>query len=219
MTAISPVPAGSARSEITVKNSRFIADAGPAFSVEEAKVFILAIKNEFADASHHVPAYLIGHGNSVIAHCSDAGEPSGTAGRPILSVLQGSGLGDVVLVVTRYFGGTKLGTGGLVRAYSEAAHAVLDALHWAVKMPTITVKVKIPYTYFERIRLLVAKHGGKVLEEVFEIDVCLQVQFADSAIDNFQSELQELTNGTIQAEIVSKNMDTIMPLSRSGLSV
>ena len=202
-----------------IKNSRFIADAGPAFSVDEAKAFILAIRNKYADASHHVPAYLVGHGNSVIAHCSDAGEPSGTAGRPILSVLQGSGLGDVVLVVTRYFGGTKLGTGGLVRAYSEAAHAVLDALPRAVKMPTITVKVKIPYTNYERIRLLVAKHGGKVLEEIFEVDVCLLLQFAFSVFDIFQSEVQELTNGTIQPEIVSKNMDTIMPLSRSDLQL
>ncbi len=108
-----------------MSNSRFIAHLAPAASVEEAKAFIDQIRAEYADATHNVPAYVIGYGASVTAHCNDDGEPAGTAGRPILAVLQGSGLGDVVLVVTRYFGGTKLGTGGLVRAYTEAAQAVL----------------------------------------------------------------------------------------------
>jgi uncharacterized YigZ family protein len=186
--------------------------------VAEAKAFISQIKGEFADASHHVPAFLIGHGNSVIAHCSDAGEPSGTAGRPVLSILQGSGLGDVVLVVTRYFGGTKLGTGGLVRAYSDAARSVLEVLPRAVKIPTMIVTATFPYTYYERMRLLVSKHGGKVLEEAFEVGVSLLVQFAATAFNGFQSEVRELTNGTIQAEIVSEDTDTIMPLSGTNLS-
>jgi uncharacterized YigZ family protein len=218
MDAGAPIPASPARAEMLVKNSRFIADVGPAFSVAEAKAFISQIKGEFADASHHVPAFLIGHGNSVIAHCSDAGEPSGTAGRPVLSILQGSGLGDVVLVVTRYFGGTKLGTGGLVRAYSDAARSVLEVLPRAVKIPTMIVTATFPYTYYERMRLLVSKHGGKVLEEAFEVGVSLLVQFAATAFNGFQSEVRDLTNGTIQAEIVSEDTDTIMPLSGTNLS-
>ena len=114
-----PVPAAETRRKLTVSNSRFISSLAPVFSVDEAKAFIQRIKTEFPDASHNVPLYIIGHGASEIAHCSDAGEPSGTAGRPGLAVLRGSGLGDVAMVVTRYFGGTKLGTGGLARAYSE----------------------------------------------------------------------------------------------------
>ncbi|MFN2242462.1 MAG: IMPACT family protein, partial [Anaerolineae bacterium] len=112
-----PIPARETRTEIQVLNSRFIATAAPVFSVEEAKAFVTRIRDEFADATHNVPAYLVGYGASVVAHCTDDGEPSGTAGRPALAVLRGSGLGDVAVVVTRYFGGTKLGTGGLVRAY------------------------------------------------------------------------------------------------------
>jgi uncharacterized YigZ family protein len=123
-----PIPAQQTRTEIDVLNSRFIATIAPAFSVEQARLFIAGIKVEFSDATHNVPAYVIGHGSSVIAHCHDDGEPSGTAGRPALAVLSGSGLGDAVVVVTRYFGGTKLGTGGLVRAYRDAVRAVLEVV-------------------------------------------------------------------------------------------
>ena len=124
------VPAEQARSDIKVSNSRFIANTAPVLSVDQAKFFIANIKQEFNDASHNVPLFIIGHGASVTAHSSDDGEPSGTAGRPALTVLQGSGLGDVAMVITRYFGGTKLGTGGLARASSEAAKQSLERLEW-----------------------------------------------------------------------------------------
>lgn len=212
MSDLKLIPASAVRTETKVKNSRFIADAAPAFSVDEAKAFIAQVKLAFPDASHNVPAFLIGHGNSVIAHCSDAGEPSGTAGRPILSVLQGSGLGDIVVVVTRYFGGTKLGTGGLVRAYSDAARSVLERLPRAAKVSTYTVVIAAPYPFFERIRLLTGKHSGKTIEEDFGADVTLVIQFAVGRFSAFQADLQELTNGRIQAEIIEENKDTIMPL-------
>ena len=105
------------------------------------------IKQEFADASHNVPAFVVGYGNAVTAHCNDDGEPSGTAGRPMLAVLQGSGLGDAAVVVTRYFGGTKLGTGGLVRAYGDAVRAVLEIAPRAEKVPTHTVMFGLPYIF------------------------------------------------------------------------
>src|SRR5512136_2760165 len=143
-----PVPLHEIRREISISNSRFIASLAPSFSVDEARAFIQRIKAEFPDATHHVPVYLIGQGDSEIAHCSDAGEPSGTAGRPALAILRGSGLGDVVVVVTRYFGGTKLGTGGLVRAYSDAARSVLAILPRAVLVATHTVMLALPYSYF-----------------------------------------------------------------------
>jgi uncharacterized YigZ family protein len=208
------IPAEHLQIENRVVNSRFIADAAPAFSVDEAKSFISEVKANFPDASHHVPAFLIGHGNSVIAHCSDDGEPSGTAGRPVLSVLQGSGLGDIVIVVTRYFGGTKLGTGGLVRAYTGAAREVLEELPRAVKTHTYTVKATVEYSVFERIRLLVDKHGGMILNEDFGADVSVTAQFAMGALEPFQYELSELTKGKGQAEIIEENPDTIMPVGR-----
>jgi len=207
-----PIPAKAVRTEIVVVNSRFIASAGPAFSVEEAREFIARVKVEFPDASHHVPAYLVGHGASVTAHCSDAGEPSGTAGRPALAVLQGSGLGDVVVVIARYFGGTKLGTGGLVRAYSDAVRSVLEILPRAEKVPTHTVMVAIPYSIFERLRLLVAVYHGEILDQDFGADVTITARFMVDHFQGFQADLQELTAGSIQAEIIETHPDTILPL-------
>jgi uncharacterized YigZ family protein len=207
-----PIPAAETRVELRVVNSRFIATAAPVFSVDEAKDFVARIKDEFADASHNVPAFLVGHGSSIIAHCSDDGEPSGTAGRPALAVLQGSGLGDVAVVVTRYFGGTKLGTGGLVRAYSDSVREVLAALPRAIKVPTHTVMAAVPYPLFERLRLLVAEHSGVILDETFAADVTVTARFAVARFPAFQDALRELSAGTVEAMIVETNPDTIMPL-------
>ena len=206
-----PVPAARTRSEIEVKKSRFIATAAPVFSVDEARAFIAQIKAEFSDASHNVPAFLIGHGTAVTAHCSDDGEPSGTAGRPVLAVLQGSGLGDIALVVTRYFGGTKLGTGGLVRAYTDAAKAILELLPRAEKVPTHTVMMALPYNYLERIRLLVERWHGRVLDEAFAADITVTAQFTVTQFPHFQNELQEISHGSLAAEIIETNEETIMP--------
>ena len=207
-----PIPAREARAEINVLNSRFIASAAPAFTVEEARAFINRVKTEFPDASHHVPAFLIGAGASVTAHCSDAGEPAGTAGRPALIVLQGSGLGDVVVVVTRYFGGTKLGTGGLVKAYGDAVKEVLSVLPRAEKVPTHTVMLAIDYSNFERARQLVAAHYGQILDVDFGADVTITARFIDRFVPPFQDALRELTRGAVQAEIVESNPETILPL-------
>lgn len=208
-----PIPAKEARAEIEVKHSRFVATAVPAFTVEEARAFIARIKAEFSDATHNVPAFLIGFGNSVTAHCNDDGEPSGTAGRPILAVLQGSGLGDIAVVVTRYYGGTKLGTGGLVRAYSDATKAVLDVLPRAEKVPTHTTMLALPYNLLEQVRLLVGVWNGRILDEEFAADITMTTQFTVDKFSGFQDALRELSHGSLAAEIVETNEDTIMSLS------
>ena len=207
-----PIPAQETRIEIRIVNSRFIASAAPVFSVDEAKAFVRRIRREFADASHNVPVYLIGHGASVTAHCNDDGEPSGTAGRPALAVLRGSGLGDVAVVVTRYFGGTKLGTGGLVRAYGDAVREVLAALPRADKVPTHTVMMALPYSHFERVRLTVAAHHGQILDEDFGADVTVSARFAVEHLPAFQAALREMSAGTLEAEIVESDEATIMPI-------
>jgi uncharacterized YigZ family protein len=207
-----PVPAAEIRRELVISNSRFISTLAPAFSVDEAKAFITRIKAEFPDASHNVSLYLIGHGDSEIAHCTDAGEPSGTAGRPALAVLRGSGLGDVAVVVTRYFGGTKLGTGGIVRVYSEAVRLVVEAVPQAEKVLTHTIMLVFPYTYLERVRLLVAAQDGKVLDQDFAVDVTLTARLKVDRLPVFQSSLSELTNGKIQAEIIETRA-VLMPFS------
>ncbi len=206
------IPARETRVEITVVNSRFIATAAPVFTVEEAKAFVARIRAEFADATHNVPAFLVGHGSSVTAHCSDDGEPSGTAGRPALAVLQGSGLGDIAVVITRYFGGTKLGTGGLVRAYSDAMRAVLEALPLAERVPTQTLMLAVPYSLFERVRLLIAAHQGQIVDEDFAADVTVTAQFAVEHVADFQAGLQELSAGALAAVVVASDDATIMPV-------
>jgi uncharacterized YigZ family protein len=210
-----PVPLHEIRRELTISNSRFISSLTPSFSVEEAKAFIQRIKAEFPNASHHVPAYLIGYGDSVIAYCSDAGEPSGTAGRPTLAVLQGSGLGDVTVVVTRYFGGTKLGTGGLVRAYAQAVRLAVEDVPRAQRVLTHTLMLAFPYTYLERIRLMVASMGGNILDEQFAADVTMTVRLKVERLEGFQSKLNDLTNGKIEAEVIGTE-NVLMPVNTSN---
>lgn len=205
-------PAAPARAEIVVVNSRFIATLTPVFSVEEARAFVARIKAEFADATHNVPAFVIGHGASVIAHCHDDGEPAGTAGRPALAVLQGSGLGDVAVVVTRYFGGTKLGTGGLVRAYGDAVRAVLALTPRAVKMVTQVLLLSMPYSSFERVRLLIPRYQGVILEEDFGADITLTARFPLARVEEFQAALRELSRGAWEAVVVATDPATLVPL-------
>jgi uncharacterized YigZ family protein len=207
------IPQREARAEIVIDRSRFIACAGPAFSVEQARGFISAVKREFPDASHHVPAFMIGHGAAVISHCTDDGEPAGTAGRPVLVVLQGSGLSDAVVVVTRYFGGIKLGTGGLVKAYTQAAQAVLNALPRAEKVSTYTIMLAFEYTYFERMRQYASAHQAIILEEDFGADVTLTLQIREEKFENFQMDVKDLTRGAVEAIIMQRDPETIMALT------
>jgi putative IMPACT (imprinted ancient) family translation regulator len=129
-----------------------------------------------------------------------------------LAVLRGSGLGDVAVVVTRYFGGTKLGTGGLVRAYGDAVREVLAITPRAAKVPIHIVVVPAPYHLYEQIRRLIAAHRGQISDEDFGADVMLTARFAVDDLPPFQDGLGELSNGTLQAEIIETNQATIMPI-------
>lgn len=209
------IPASQAQAEIRISNSTFIATAGPVFSVEEAKAFIDEIKARYADATHNVPVYIIGHPPSVIEHSNDDGEPAGTAGRPALSVLRGSGFGDIAIVITRYFGGTKLGTGGLVRAYSEAVRSVLEILPKAEKAATITTEFKIGYSLYEQTQRLIEALDGNIQNQHFEVDVTIQVKFREEAFEKFQQDLIQLTNGQVAAAIADSHPDDIFPISEA----
>lgn len=203
------VPLNEIRRERMVVNSRFIATLAPAFSIEEARAFMKRIRAEFSDASHNVPAYIIGGGNSVTEYFSDDGEPSGTAGKPALTVLRGSGLGDAVLVITRYFGGTLLGTGGLVKAYTEAAQSVVNAVERGRRIQVQVVMAAIPYNLLERARLLVSKHRGGVLGEDYAADVTMTLQFPVETIRAFQEDLRGLSAGRIQAELIEMREEIV----------
>ena len=189
------IPAGPARSEIRASNSRFIASAAPSATVAAARAFIAGVRAEMPDASHHVYAYIIGHGATTTLSMTDDGEPPGTAGRPVMAVLRGSGLGDVVLVITRYFGGTLLGTGGLVHAYGDAAKAVLAILPRAEKIERCELSVTLPYAAYEPARRLVTAHAGSILDEIFAADVSLQVSLPLAETAAFAAEIAEATAG------------------------
>lgn len=196
------IPLSEIRREHVVVNSRFIATLAPVFSVEEARTLIARIKEEFSDATHNVPAYIIGGGNTVTEFCSDDGEPTGTSGKPALAVLRGSGLGDVAVVVTRYFGGTLLGTGGLVRAYTESTQSVVNAVGRGRRVPVHVALLAIPYNLLERVRLMATRHNGEVCGEDFAGDVTMTLQFPVESFDGFQNALRELSAGKLMAEVI-----------------
>jgi len=206
------IPLEAVDVEIVVVNSRFIASLSPAKNVDEARAFIAEVKKRFPDATHHVPAFVIGHGNSIITHSSDDGEPSGTAGRPALAVLQGSGLGNVVVVVTRYFGGTKLGTGGLVKAYGDAVREVLLSVKKAVLIPSTTLIFAIPYRLYDQVVRLMEENNGLVLETEFMEDITITVQFKDEKLEDFQNDLRNLSNGQVETLILEQNPESVFPI-------
>jgi uncharacterized YigZ family protein len=196
------VPLTEIRGELVVVNSRFIATLAPVSTIEETRAFIARIKREYADASHNVPAYIIGGGNTVTEFCSDDGEPTGTAGRPALAVLRGSGLGDVAVVITRYFGGTLLGTGGLVKAYTESTQRVVHAVGRGRRVPVHVVRLAIPYTMLERVRTLVTRQHGEILGEDYAADITMTIRLPVESFDSFQNHLGELSAGKTKAEII-----------------
>lgn len=202
-TAPYAIPASTTRVEQVVVNSRFIATAGRADTVEDAKTFIQAVRDEMPGATHHVYAFKVGYGGSVIEGMSDDGEPSGTSGPPVLSVLRGAEIGDIVVVVTRYFGGTKLGTGGLVRAYGGAAKAVLAALPVELKIEKALVGVNIAYSFYERLKLLLVAHQAETLREEFAADVTVFVRLPADQLDSLSDALRNLTSG--QSELITLN--------------
>lgn len=205
------VPLTELRRELVVLNSRFIASLAPAFNIDAARAFMNRIKHEFADASHNVPVYIIGGGNTVTEYFSDDGEPAGTSGKPALSVLRGSGLGDAVLVITRYFGGTLLGTGGLVKAYTEAAQLVVNEVGRGQRISAHVAMLALPYNLLERLRLLVTRQHGVVLGEDFGGDITMTVRFPVDSFEAFQTSLRELSAGRVQAEII-ETTEIVIPI-------
>lgn len=195
-----PIPAERHRAELVVDRSRFIATVEHTPSVEAARAFIAAMRREFSDARHNVYAFAVGHGASITHGMSDDGEPAGTAGRPALAVVRGSGLGDVCVVVTRYFGGAKLGTGGLVRAYTQATQHVLAEVPRAMKVERRVMELTLPYSLYEPCKRLVAQHGGAIESEVFEADVTLRVTLAVSQLELFLEALRDVAAGRAAVE-------------------
>ena len=180
--------------EIVEKKSRFIAAAAPVRSEEEALQIIEQIRKKYWDASHNCYAYVIG-ARGELERFSDDGEPGGTAGKPILEVIKGEELRNTLIVVTRYFGGTLLGTGGLVRAYSAAAKAGIASSVIITRIPGIKLHITTEYTGLGKIQYILGQRGITTLDSVYTDKVELEVLAAEAEAEAVKAELTEGTNG------------------------
>lgn len=185
--------------EIVEKKSRFIADVKSVHSEEEALEFVEGIRKKYWDARHHCFAYVIGE-RSQIQRCSDDGEPSGTAGKPMLDVLLGEELHDTVVVVTRYFGGTLLGTGGLVRAYQGATKAGLEASTIITKCWGKKLKIGTDYTGLGKIQYILGQRGLSILDTIYTESVLIEVLVPQEEVENVKAEIIEGTNAQAKIE-------------------
>jgi len=196
-----PIPAAHHRVDEKIRRSHFITTVGPAASVEEARAFIKEVQAEYDTANHNCWAYVVGPpGSTGHAGMSDDGEPHGTAGRPMLTVLLHSGVGDIVAVVTRFFGGVKLGKGGLVRAYSGGVKSALESLPRIEKMPMAEVEAVIGYTYVTLFQRMLPEYSDLVVDSGFPVAVSYRLQMPSKHVDTFKVRLADLTNG--QAQVV-----------------
>lgn len=186
--------------EIVEKKSRFIATVAPVKTEEEALAFIESIRKKYWNARHNCFAYIVGEGQELM-RCSDDGEPNGTAGKPMLDVLVGNGLHQIVVVVTRYFGGTLLGTGGLVRAYSSSVQAGLASSTIINRIHGVKLKINTDYTGLGKIQYILGERGIPILDTQYTDQVVLEVLLSDDQVDAVQAEVTEGTAGRAKMEI------------------
>lgn len=193
------------RVEQTIKRSRFIASVGHTPGVEEAKAFIEQIKTEFEDARHNCWAYCAGvAGSTDRIGASDDGEPHGTAGRPMLTAVTHSGIGEVTVVVTRYFGGILLGTGGLVKAYQSSVKMALEAVPMRIRTKTKRIKFTVEHRFVNQVLRKIENANGRILEKNFEMDADFDVEIPEDLAKAFTKELKELTRGALLFEFVEE---------------
>ena len=189
------VPTGYGEDEFVEKKSRFIGRVWPVETEEEALAKIAEMKKQHYDATHNCWAYVLKSGAMWF---SDDGEPGGTAGNPMMQVLQKENIFNVVCVVTRYFGGTLLGAGGLVRAYTKGAKIAVDAAGKSMKRVWTVVYMPIPYTYYERIKLEAANFGGIIRDTQFGAEVELELLFPEAQTQAFLDKITDMTAGTVE---------------------
>lgn len=198
-----------ARSEIEIKRSRFIASLARTDSEEDARAFIAQIRSEFPDARHHCTAFLIHQDTGPdTARSSDDGEPAGTAGGPMLNVLTESGLTNLTCVVTRYFGGTKLGTGGLVRAYSGAVQQVLKDAQTVRIVTQPSYQLQLPISEAGKIEAKLTQNGYQILDRDFAEEATLR--FA-APLETSQSQIESYLSSISGREI---NVETAPDITR-----
>ncbi len=191
-----PIPLREHEVEISIRKSRFVARAGPPDTRGAAMALLERMRQRYPDARHHCWAYLLGQPESASsAATSDDGEPGGTAGKPILNVIQHKGLGDVMVVVSRYFGGIKLGAGGLVRAYAGATEAVLSELPTAAPQPRTAVTLRLDFPREQALRHWAQVHDAEILAVHYGEQVGMRLLVPDtklSDLDTFCAALRDV---------------------------
>ena len=186
-----------AEAEQVIQRSRFITHVSPVDSYEEAQAYVAMIKEEYKDATHNVPAVVIGE-KQELQWMSDDGEPQGTAGQPMLNVFQREGVENVCCVVTRYFGGVLLGAGGLVRAYTQSAKDALDAAGVSVVRRWVAMEVPCTYAQFEGMRREVAAFSGVVEQVDYGADVVLSCLLPEERSAEFAAHVLDVTAGGVE---------------------
>ncbi|MTI15340.1 YigZ family protein [Sansalvadorimonas verongulae] len=193
-----PIPAVTAQTEETIKKSRFITLIAHTPGRENAQAFIEAVRQAHPDARHHCWAFIAGTPKDAQQWgFSDDGEPSGTAGKPILARLEGSGIGELCAVVVRYSGGIKLGTGGLVRAYGGGTGATLEVLDTIVKVPQSELHINCQYHQLNDIQHVLAQHGGSVIDTVYGETLTLHLSLPTQTLSMFKKHLHSHFKGQL----------------------
>ncbi len=191
-----------AADEFIEKKSRFIGYVKPVKTQEEAVSFINEIKSKHWDATHNVSAYVLRENN--IQRSSDDGEPSGTAGVPVLDVLLKEGVVDACVVVTRYFGGTLLGAGGLIRAYSHSSKIALEAGGIITMAPCVIAEILVDYSFYDRANNLLSSYGTNLENSEFAENIKLTFTIKESFYEAFNDELTDISQGKYKAEIIGR---------------
>jgi len=193
-----PIPAATLRVEREIKKSRFIGHLGHAATAEAAQHFITRIAADYPDARHVCYAYIAGQpGNTTAVGCSDAGEPSGTAGKPMLNVLMHGGVGEIVAVVVRYFGGIKLGTGGLVRAYGGVVSEAMKLLETRDQIALEQLALTLPYALEPNARRLIEAAEGRIEAVDYGAELILHCSLPESAIEPLSNQLNNQSGGQL----------------------
>jgi uncharacterized YigZ family protein len=188
-------PCRTASAEIEIHRSRFIGTVRKVLSPQEARDAVKEERGLHPGARHVVFAFIVGSAASETAGLSDDGEPKGTAGRPVMDVLKGSGLRNALVTVTRYFGGVKLGTGGLVHAYSDCCRKVLDSTPRAALRAEKPYRVTVPYEYFESVKRVLSVPACRVMEESFAEEAALTVFITDEAASDILTAVRDASRG------------------------
>ncbi|MCL6417555.1 YigZ family protein [Aestuariirhabdus sp. Z084] len=201
MSASYLAPEAPARVELEIKRSQFRVFLEPVVSREQALECLQALRQRYPDARHHCWAYRIGTPFSPSAEaCSDDGEPQGTAGKPMLNVLQHQSISDLMVVVVRYFGGIKLGAGGLVRAYSESVQRVVDEVRLSRRYPMQQCRISCSFEYETALRKALALVHGRLLRVDYGLGVTLAIELPVDAVADFRRTAQDTCRGKMDFE-------------------